>query len=415
MLTCKYAWAHLDFKKGHYAPCFRFDVSKTPMPKNSEMLPSEAINSEQFKLVRQQLQQGKFPAGCYDCQYKEENHLKSHRIESTLPNKKFGNVDVDYENLEIKKLAELELKFSRKCNFLCRHCDSQSNDSFELLGRKHSDIKNSLENLKFNHISNAKNPITEISDENIEDIITNLVPITNRIFFSGGEPLFHETHYKFLIRLIKDPSINTKTISLGYNTNLSIIKFKQHDIFELWSHFENIEMTLSLDGTGELFNYFREKGDYAQVIENIKTVVSKASNFNALMIVCTCSSYHAFYAEETFKDITNLINDLKKINPKVTYRAKPTFVLYPKSLDMVNLEQDLKLNISNKLKKSLEESKDLVYNEAIDEIIKKLEAIPTDDTSGFVEVVKLQDKLYKRNCKESCPRIYEYVYNGKII
>ena len=414
MLKCNYAWGHLDFKKGHYAPCFRFDIGSSPMPKNSNMLPSDALNSAEFKDVRKQLQAGIFPAGCADCKYKEETGLKSYRQQS-IEAGKFKTITPDYTSLEVTELAELELKFSRKCNFLCRHCDAQSNDAFEVLGKNNIEIEKKLKDLDFEHISVPRNAITNISDDNIQNIIDNVVPITKSIFFSGGEPLFHAAHYEFLIKLISDPAIDTTKITLGYNTNFSIIKFKNYNLFELWKNFKNINITVSLDGTGEVFNYFREKGNYSEVVSNISTALTQATNISSMLFVCTCSSYHALYAEEIFTDITNLINHFKTLSPDTRFSTKPTFVHYPKGLDMVNLSDDTKQIIIDRLTTSLTVNNNYFYQISIKEIIKALGGKRSLPLETFKEIVKVQDELYKKDSKNTCPKIYNYVYNSQLI
>lgn len=414
MLKCNYAWGHLDFKKGHYAPCFRYNVGPpNSPPTNSELRPSEAINSSYMQEIRRSLASGVFPKGCADCKYKEENGLTSYRQES-LTSTKFKTLNPDYSSTMINKIVELELKFNRKCNFLCRHCDSQSNDAFEVLGKKNPNILKELEELDFVHVSEPKFPIVDISEENIQDIIDNIVPTVDQLFFSGGEPLYHAAHYQFLLRLIAHPNIDTKKITLGYNTNMSIINFKNYDLFDIWENFQDIDITVSLDGTGELFNYFREKGEYNKVIENIYSVARQSKNLKSMLFVCTSSAYHAFYAEEIFTDISQLVENLSAEFQNIKFSIKPTFVHYPAPLDMVNLPDADKEVLVNRLTQSLEH-KSINYQNAINAVLKKLTGTRTSTECHFKKMVKIQDTLYNKNSKQSCPRIYEYVYNDIII
>ena len=54
-MKCSYAWTHLDFKKGGYAPCFRFkntnDVQRGEywLESGADKLPSQVINNKDFQ------------------------------------------------------------------------------------------------------------------------------------------------------------------------------------------------------------------------------------------------------------------------------------------------------------------------------------------------------------------------------
>lgn len=412
-LKCKFAWSHLDFVRNEYAPCFRFRVTDHTIAKMSEKLPSEVINSDEMKNVRKSLQEGVFPPGCFDCQYKESKGLKSYRLQSLQDTSWDSNNEIDYSLLDIKKIYDLELKFSRACNFLCRHCNSEANSSFEVLGKKNIEIASDLNKMGFNHLIKAESPIPTVTDDIVEDLIKNIIPNIERLFFSGGEPLYHIEHYRFLERLINDPKIDTKKIILGYNTNMSLINFKDYDLKKLWQHFKGIELTISLDGTGIFFNYFRERGDYDTVIKNIISLVESVPYITDILLVCTCTSYHAFYADKIFKDISELV-DLLKNKYKIPYvHTKPTFV-HLHALDMVNLDDTAKKYIIDNLTKTMD-TENYWYNKALSEIIKHLSGESYGNPEWFKKTAKLQDKLHSRDPFIMAPRVAEYVYNNKLI
>ena len=52
-MECRYAWSHLDFKKGGYSPCFRFKNYPGYWDNSgSDKLPSQVINNPDFISVR---------------------------------------------------------------------------------------------------------------------------------------------------------------------------------------------------------------------------------------------------------------------------------------------------------------------------------------------------------------------------
>ena len=141
MLKCKYAWGHLDFKKGGYAPCFRFKRHEF-VESGSDKLPSEVINNNDFRQTRRQLRRGIFPYGCGDCKLQEEAGVSSYRTRS-----------LDIEHIQISEaeyasdyitIKDLQIKATRACNYQCRHCDTSSNSRFELTGRQFPEIETTI-------------------------------------------------------------------------------------------------------------------------------------------------------------------------------------------------------------------------------------------------------------------------------
>lgn len=410
-LMCKFAWSHLDFLQGQYAPCFRFKVNKQPIASMNEMLPSEVINSKNMISVRESLANGEFPPGCFDCAYKENIGLKSYRMQS-LENTSWDTCNtINYSNTTIPHVLDIELKFSRSCNFLCRHCDSESNSMFDVLGDKNPEIRSALLAEGSKHLVSATSPIEAISSDILTDLINNVIPTIEKISFSGGEPLYHKAHYEFLQSLIDNKNIDTTNIMLGYNTNLSLLKFKNYDLLKLWKNFKSISITVSFDGTGDLFNYFRVRGDYNSVVNNLYSIVREASNIKSILLVCTSTSYHAFYADTIFKDLSTVKSEIENINSSVYVNIKPTFV-HTKTLDMVNLPTATKEFIVEKLTKSL--TNDALYNKCITEIIRYLSSPIKDDGIDFKVVAKLQDKLHNMNPENTLPRLWNYVYNNSL-
>lgn len=411
ILKCKYAWGHLDFLQGQYGPCFRYKVNKQPIAKISEKLPSEVINSEEMQSVRRSLQQGVFPPGCFDCALKESRGLKSYRQQVTEHH--WDDEDkINYNSVVVDRILDLELKFSRTCNFLCRHCYSESNNMFELIGKKHPDIHDKLLAQGFDQFGIADSPIIEVSDEVINDLVKNIIPNCKHIGFSGGEPLYHLQHYQFLEKLIDSPYVDTKSISLFYNTNLSMIQFKDYDLQNLWDKFKSIYIVVSLDGTGDLFNYFRERGDYDTVINNIESLAAKSTNIIHFTFVCTSTAYHAFYADVIFRDLTALAERIQRVY-NIECLTKPTFV-HTANIDMVDLEVETKQFIIKNLEKTLPSGNDM-YDYALTEIITHLKGDKRNFNGDFKEIVKIQDKIYNRDAFIMAPRVAEYVYNNVLM
>ena len=178
---------------------------------------------------------------------------------------------------------------------------------------------------------------------------------------------------------------------------MSMIKFKSYNLAELWQHFKGINITVSMDGTGELFNYFRQGGNYQKVVDNLFTIINECNNIESVYLVCTSTAYHAFYADKIFDDLNELVSRIQEKG--VHAHTDATFVHYPAGLDIANLEQPVKDRLADIMP-------------ADNPIIKYMQTPAYDDTAKFKKIVVLQDKLHSTTGME---RIIEYVYNNKII
>jgi MoaA/NifB/PqqE/SkfB family radical SAM enzyme len=394
-MKCKLAWSHLDFKPGGYAPCYRFKLHNGHQFGGVPEIPD--ANSSEWKRVRQQLMNDEWPDECVDCRIQEENGIRSYRQRS----EDLLVSEPDYNNTEVV-VRDLQLKLNRGCNYSCRHCTVASNSNFIKVGKQNPEVGQKLwTDHHFDHVIERHDHQIDIpTPEVIDYLFENTLPTVERIEFSGGEPFFHVEMYRFLERMIADPNIDTSKITIIYNTNMSITRFKNYDIVELWEHFKRADITVSMDGTGDLFNYFRQGGDYETVIENIHDMLNRTDKIEKLLLVCTTTAYHAFYMNEISNDLFHLKEDLERhYGVEVKYRT--TFVHWPEGLDIVNLAEDTK-------KKILE---NLTYNDFTREFEMRLthgkRTIPEET---FKEIVKLQDQLYNRDASELAPRIFDYVY-----
>jgi pyruvate-formate lyase-activating enzyme len=392
------AWSHLDFKKGGYAPCYRFkNYANYWDNSGDDKTPSQVINNSDFVSVRRQLRNDQWPKGCIDCKRQESEGLSSYRTRSLEEeadtnrlNKVFTPIDYDSDTAVIK---DLQLKMSRACNYNCRHCDSASNSSFEKLGHQFPEIENELKTkYEFNHISMAgNNKIVIPTDQVMDDLFDNHMKTVEQIEFSGGEPMYQIEMYKTLQRLIDGGF--AKNITLVFNTNMSILHHKKYSIADYLPHFKAVNITCSMDGTGDLFDYFRTGGDYNNVINNIKEI---APLVNTFLFVCTTSAYHAFYMNEIYNDLTELQNSIKTKS-----NIRTTFVHWPKALDIINLEEDVKSKIMSTLE----------VNEFTKEFAIRLTQSEGEIEPCFKGLVKTQDLLYDKSCQDMAPKIWDYICN----
>jgi len=393
-MKCKLAWSHLDFKPGGYAPCYRFKLYDGHKFGNVPEMPD--VNSPEWVRVREQLKNNEWPKECIDCKIQEESGIRSYRQRS----EDLLVSEPDYNKTTIQ-VKDLQLKLNRACNYSCRHCTVASNSNFIKVGKENPEIAKRLwEDHHFDHIIERNEHKIDIpTPEVIDHLFKNILPTIERIEFSGGEPFFHVEMYRFLQRMIDDSNIDTSQITLIYNTNMSLTRFKNYDICELWKYFKRADITVSMDGTTDLFNYFRQGGDYNKVINNIHDMLSRTDKVTRLLFVCTTTAYHAFYMNKIDYELGLLKKELEQ-KYKIEVKYRPTFVHWPEGLDVVNLAEDTKKDL-------LETTNDTEFTKEFKLRLKGKRTIPTET---FKDIVMLQDQLYNRDASTLAPRIFDYVY-----
>lgn len=196
----------------------------------------------------------------------------------------------------------IDINLDHECNAACVICDEYSSTLWE------------KENLKLN---NKKIKITQDSgqvDQAIDQIVNtvSLKKLTYVKFF-GGEPLFTDTHLKF-IKHIPYP----EQVTLHYTTNGSI--YPNDEVLSAWKKFKVVIFAASLDGIQDQFDYVRWPLPWSKVSKNLVRLRQNTDIWNLMFRVeFTVNFLNAYYfdrLETWIKDNldTNLSGDKTEIN-----------------------------------------------------------------------------------------------------
>jgi radical SAM protein with 4Fe4S-binding SPASM domain len=257
---CMFPWVHLNVTpKGDIYPCCSNDYTQ-PFGNTKETSLKEAFNSPKMKELRLDMLNERKNKICDFC-YKHEqagphsfrNYSKEQfgkRFDEIVPTtKEDGTVDEF-------KMRYFDIRFSNICNFKCRTCGSEFSSQWGSEMQKHFD---------------PKHPIVIHADDGKGDLLREVLTHVEHIdlaYFAGGEPLITDEHYTILEEMIR---LGRTDITLRYNTNASNIKYKKHDILELWKHFKKIELSCSIDHYGERAEWLRKGTDWGKVESNLLT------------------------------------------------------------------------------------------------------------------------------------------------
>jgi MoaA/NifB/PqqE/SkfB family radical SAM enzyme len=313
---CYHPWVGLDIDpQGKFAPCCKYQH------KLSDNL-DDYFSSPELAQLREDFANGKKPIGCHRCWDDEAAGSPSKRqIDNRYV---FKNAAPDLTSIKI-----LSLPFGNTCNLACRTCGSDASSRWSSEEKKIKKYFPEIvihEHQKFYKDKNYINKIKEISK--------NLVNVT----IPGGEPFITgiDEQLNFLDFLIKNGPEN---ISLTYITNVTT--FPSDKFWEKWKFFKKINIQLSIDGTGERFEYLRWPANWQECYANIKKyqeIQKKYSNLT-LSISHTVSIFNVFYIQDFF------VWCIKEKLPEPYFG----FVEKPTQYSITTLPDDLKIQIKQRI------------------------------------------------------------------
>lgn len=277
MPYCSLPWTNIDISpQGEISPCCKFKNSLYPnRPSNINTSSiDDYIESPTLKEVKRDFKEGIWPKGCERCKIEESNSIRSKRVQD---HERWGTL-----LSEDKGFVTASIAFGNTCNLSCITCDPTASSKWQqewkiLLGR----------DVKPNHF------YKEDFVQSFKDKTPNLIHLD----IPGGEPLLSGVkQQKELLRMyINDDS--AKDITLHYTTNCT--KFPDDEWLELWSHFNEVELQLSIDGVGDKFEYIRYPAVWSEVLSNVlKYLELRDNGLIKLGVSTTVSAYNIAYLGE---------------------------------------------------------------------------------------------------------------------
>jgi len=359
-------------------------------------------NCRRLKEFRKQILNNEWPEDCIRCKKEYESGITarfqyeaeawSHVINKEIAEKN-TNPDGSIDTNKFP-LIYYDIRLGNKCNLLCRYCNSWSSSAFgQVEGDYHWYERRSF----WDHL-----------DRNIDNV--------QLFHVEGGEPLLAEIHFDFLEKCVENDV--AKNIKVEYTTSLTTVPKRA---WELWKHFKEARIGVSMDGIEEVFNYIRYPSKFSVVNRNLHRLDKEPGNY-VLWIACTVSTLNIWYLPEFFKWKLNQSFDRVSNEYRLYCSDHPLHT--PIMFNIKCLTDNIKQKVSDHLMNSLPS----IY-EVVDEKIKNsdlnykyretaknlfeayIHYMNSEDYSkyfkNFIRFNDFVDDFRNQSMKESMPEWYE--------
>ena len=262
---CILPWIHIYANPdGTVLPCCVGDWQQS-MGNVQDGKLETVFNNESFKTMRRNMLSGDRCTQCKACYRDEDAGNSSFRKHSNEQFAKYIEDAVNNTNadgtVDDFKLRYLDVRWSNICNFKCRSCGPLYSSSW---AQEHG----------------KKNVFTFAGGANNDALYEQFLPhfdTVEEFYFAGGEPLLTDKHYDILEYLIDHGRTDVK---LRYNSNMSVLKYKNKNVLDMWKQFSNVYIGASLDSWGSRAEYIRHGTDWSTIESNLRKIREQAPHIH---------------------------------------------------------------------------------------------------------------------------------------
>jgi len=270
---CPLPWSHLHVSaSGDVLPCC-IGQWKMPLGNINKQSFDDIWQGDEINKIRKALVDDKKVPQCSTCYLKEKDSGFSLRHDAIA---KFHNVSKDMVlstnedgSAPDARPVYWDIRFSNICNMRCRMCGHFSSSKW------YADAKKLADDGIYNYGTDKDQAIIH-GVEDSEKLLTRLeeyLPYVQELYFAGGEPLFMEEHYTILNKLIE---MGITDVFIRYSSNLSIMKYKNTNVVDLWKHFSNVYCAGSIDTYGARAENIRKDTVWSEIEDNMRLIKTTA-------------------------------------------------------------------------------------------------------------------------------------------
>ena len=369
-------------------------------------------DNQEFQDLRQSMLDGKWDwPGCRNCKLKEEIGIKSQRQNwlNGPVREKFVKDAYDNPKLTGNKIRHLFLNFNNICNFKCRMCSPKYSNSL-IPERNHlnktldKQLKNLLA-LAPEHQDRVKN-INDV-ESFLEKHKDNLKDLT-QIWITGGEPFIGDTLWK--VRDLLYNYAKPENIYMTITTNGSKVDV---DKLQSLDRFKMINLDLSIDAVGPMFEYMRSAGlfTWSEMQNRINEICDFNFKNNSWFKFAINSSYQIYNALTLKEFYTYIRNTEKEYDFHITRNQR--VLIGPEYLQARHLPRVLKEITKAEIEELLQDrTLTNVDVKNINDCKNMLEKPQDKDMwKAFKLVCKEQDTYRKMHLKDYSTRLSKFIYD----
>ena len=368
---CPLPWSHVSIKSnGAFRVCCHSGASESRgllTDKDNKFLHvstaswDEVINSDTMKTVRKEMLNGNWAEPCVRCKREFDSGMLSRNIyersmiASLVEHEKYPSFekakqltknDGSVKNEDFP-ISFLDIRFGNLCNLKCVMCSPTDSDQWyddynAVWGYEHfwdSGKKIPLVKNHKNKLKPAENVFEWNNDPNLWNEIEKHIDQFRRIYIVGGEPLIIDAHYDFLQKCVDGGY--AKDLTIEYNSNITNIPPRA---WEIWKHFKNIIIGVSIDGMGSVNELIRFPSKWSKIEENLKKFTTAEGNYD-IHITTTIQILNIWQLPEFIEYIIE--NNLARVGPwKKTPIMSPHPVHRPAYLNVNILPDEFKQDIT---------------------------------------------------------------------
>jgi MoaA/NifB/PqqE/SkfB family radical SAM enzyme len=283
MPFCHAPWTNVDISpQGNILPCCKYNPDPQDPSFNIQTHSLTQYSQSAFlREIQQDFLDGQWPAGCVRCQLDEQNNIPSKReLDHLRWHKHYDHYDLNSDQWLTASVA-----FGNTCNLKCITCDSDNSSRWR---EEYRDIYGQ----DFQHVKFYRNDF-------VDDFVAQ-APRILHLDIPGGEPFLSGIReQKKLLQHYID-SGQAQDISIHYTTNATV--FPDGEWWQLWSHFLEIDMQLSIDGVGARYEYIRYPASWIDTESTVHRYIQQEKSIPNLRLSVshTVSAYNIFYLDEFF-------------------------------------------------------------------------------------------------------------------
>lgn len=279
MPFCYSPWTNIDISpSGNLSPCCKYrDDARTNQFNIKTNTIDEYKDSGWLSNIKDTFNSGNWPVGCNRCRIEEQAKIESKRqLDYQRWQHHYNNCDINNTGFITASIA-----FGNTCNLTCITCNPKSSSRWQR---------------EYEVIYGGKiQPFHFYKENFVQDFVAQ-APDMVHIDIPGGEPFLSGVAQQIQMLEHYVSTGAAANISLHYTTNATV--FPDSNWWELWKHFKEVEIQVSIDGVQRRFEYIRYPAKWETVKTCVQQYIRTSSSNLKLSVSHTVSAYNIYYLDE---------------------------------------------------------------------------------------------------------------------